>query len=272
MIVALVPLIIAQHNVKAAEPPVTNPAPAQTQPHSDTTAFPINPRTNERATLETRLPELNFDGVALGDVVDFLRDVTNANIFIDWKALEAAGVSQKSPITLRVRDVSFAKALELVLASASDVNPKLGYTLDDNVIRVGIAKPQAATTQPALSPQTVSEIRQKLLAEELENDLKELSRQKSMRDQLQAKFGPNRAGGRGAQKVDRLTKRIAELTGRTESSDPFAVDPQTKAQLDQKLPEVNFDAVPFADVIDFLRDVTKANIFVNWKRGIGRDR
>ena len=163
-------------------------------------------------------------------------------------------------------ECSFAKTLERVLASASDANPKLGYSLDDNVIRIGIAKPQTATTQPALSPQKIAEIRQKLLAEELENDLKELSRQKSMRDGLQAKFGPNNAQVVEArEKVDRLTKRIAELTGRTESSDPFAVDPQMKALLEQKLPEVNFEAIPFADVIDFLRDITKANIFVNWK-------
>ena len=40
-------------------------------------------------------------------------------------------------------------------------------------------------------------------------------------------------------------------------------DQATQAQLDKKLPELNFNAIPFSDVVDFLRDVTGANIAVD---------
>lgn len=272
VVVALVPLFVAQRSAKAekAAPAASSPATARSQPYSDTTAFPINP--NERATLETKLGELNFEAVALGDVIDFLRDITNVNIVVDWKALESVGIDKNAPVTLRARNVSFKKALQLVLDALSDGNnTQFGFTADDNVIRVGLAKLTfVARPMPrpaAISPEKVAEIRQKLLAEELENDLKELSRQKSMLEQLQAKFGPNQAQvieARG--NVDRLTKRVAELTGPIGSSDPFAtVDLQMKQLLEQKLPEVNFAEVALSDVFDFLRDVTSANIFVNWR-------
>src|SRR5205823_9949139 len=40
-------------------------------------------------------------------------------------------------------------------------------------------------------------------------------------------------------------------------------DLATQQQLEKKLPELRFDAIGFSDVIDFLRDITGANIFVN---------
>ena len=50
-----------------------------------------------RNQLDRRLPEINFNGNAFGDVVDFLRDVTGANIFVNWRALETAGISKDAP-------------------------------------------------------------------------------------------------------------------------------------------------------------------------------
>ncbi|HEY7089035.1 MAG TPA: M56 family metallopeptidase [Tepidisphaeraceae bacterium] len=42
-------------------------------------------------------------------------------------------------------------------------------------------------------------------------------------------------------------------------------DTAALALLDRKLPEVKFEQVGFADVVQFLRDTTSANIFVHWK-------
>ena len=92
-----------------------------------------------QAQLGRRLPEINFDRVGLTDVVDFLRDVTNANIFINWKALEAAGVERNAPVTVRLKDVAFGKALDTVLKSAGGDAVKLAYAVDDGVITVSTA-------------------------------------------------------------------------------------------------------------------------------------
>ena len=88
------------------------------------------------AQLDKTLPELNFDGVAFADVVDFLRDVTGANVFVNWKALEGAGVEKTSPVSARVRNIKFAKALTIILDSVSGGTVPLGYTIDDGVITI----------------------------------------------------------------------------------------------------------------------------------------
>jgi beta-lactamase regulating signal transducer with metallopeptidase domain len=89
-----------------------------------------------QAQLERKLPEVNFDDVGFGDVVDFLRDVGQTNIFVNWKALAAVGVDRASPVSVRLRDVRFGKALTVVLDSVSKPKARLGYTIDEGVISI----------------------------------------------------------------------------------------------------------------------------------------
>src|SRR5687767_2198409 len=49
------------------------------------TTRPANP-------LEKAIPEVNFDNATLADALEFLRDTTRANVVVNWRALEAAGI------------------------------------------------------------------------------------------------------------------------------------------------------------------------------------
>ncbi len=89
-----------------------------------------------QAILDKRLQELRFDGIALSDVVDFLRDVSGANIAVNWKTIEAAGVEKTAPVSVRLRDIKFAKALGTILSDVGGGNVKLGYTIDEGVITI----------------------------------------------------------------------------------------------------------------------------------------
>lgn len=88
-----------------------------------------------RRQLSTTLPEVNFSGVALNDAIDFLRDVSGANLIVNWKALEEAGVTRDTPVTVRLRSISLRKALETVLDEAAG-GDKLTYDMDGGVIQV----------------------------------------------------------------------------------------------------------------------------------------
>src|SRR5687767_4930104 len=88
-----------------------------------------------RAVIDRVTPSVNFRDVNLGDALDFIRDVSAANIHVNWKALDKAGVTRETPINLQVRQVSVGKVLNLILSDASDT-VKLGWTLDDGVIEI----------------------------------------------------------------------------------------------------------------------------------------
>jgi general secretion pathway protein D len=92
---------------------------------------------NEQAMLELNkvLPEVRFDNAALADVVDFMRDVTGADIAVNWSTLEAAGINKKAPVKLDLRNKKGQVVLKQVLASISGP-AKLGYTLEDGIVKI----------------------------------------------------------------------------------------------------------------------------------------
>jgi beta-lactamase regulating signal transducer with metallopeptidase domain len=99
-----------------------------------------------QAQLDRVLPELNFEGVALSDVIQFLRDVSGANIVVNWKNLEAAGVKRDAPVTIKLRNIKFSKALTVILESAASDPTTLTYKVDQGVITI------SAQEQPATRP------------------------------------------------------------------------------------------------------------------------
>jgi type II secretory pathway component GspD/PulD (secretin)/tetratricopeptide (TPR) repeat protein len=99
-----------------------------------------------QAQLDKRLPEVKFDAVGFNDVIEFLRDVSGANIFVNWRALEAAGIDRNAPVTARLRDVAFRKALDVILQDVGGGTVKLAYTIDQGVITISTADELATNT------------------------------------------------------------------------------------------------------------------------------
>jgi general secretion pathway protein D len=91
-----------------------------------------------QALLNKRVPSVNLPQVALSDAIDFLRDIMGANILVNWKALEAAGIDKQSTqVSVTLRDVKFSKVLDIILQEAGA--GKLAYTIDEGVITVSTA-------------------------------------------------------------------------------------------------------------------------------------
>ncbi|MGB7159469.1 MAG: M56 family metallopeptidase [Tepidisphaeraceae bacterium] len=105
-----------------------------------------NPNDATRALLERKLPEYRLDKAPLSDVIDAFRDLIGANIFVNWRALEAAGIGREQAVSARLRDVRAAKALDIILAEAGGDKVKLGYTIDDGVITISTEDDLASDT------------------------------------------------------------------------------------------------------------------------------
>jgi general secretion pathway protein D len=99
------------------------------------------------ALLDSVLPEMRFDQTAFQDVVEYLRDTTQANIFVNWNVLEAAGIDKMTQIDTRLRNIKFRKVLEIILRSADLAGVGLGYTIDDGVITISTSEDLARNTK-----------------------------------------------------------------------------------------------------------------------------
>jgi general secretion pathway protein D len=88
-----------------------------------------------QALLARRLPSVQFKDTPLSDAIDFLRDLTGANILVNWNALQAAGIDKQTvTINASLHDVPFSKVLTIVLDQAGP--GKLGYNIEDGVITI----------------------------------------------------------------------------------------------------------------------------------------
>jgi hypothetical protein len=71
----------------------------------------------------------------MGDAIEFLRDVSGANIHVNWKALEDVGVGKDAQVNVKLRSVPLRKVLDLVLEEAGG-GTALTYYIDQGVIEV----------------------------------------------------------------------------------------------------------------------------------------
>jgi hypothetical protein len=89
----------------------------------------------QRSAFGQVLPEVKFENVALKDALEFIRDVSSANIHVNWRAIEIAGVSQDTNVNMHLRNVSLRKTLDLLLSEAGG-GTALTYYVDQGVIEV----------------------------------------------------------------------------------------------------------------------------------------
>src|SRR5271170_2454317 len=80
--------------------------------------------------LRMPLPDVNLNSIALADAIDYVRDVSNTNIVVNWRALEAAGVDKDVAVTVRLRGV-----LDGILEEAGGTT-QLAYTHDEDVLEI----------------------------------------------------------------------------------------------------------------------------------------
>jgi len=97
-------------------------------------AFAASSQSTATRSLNRTLPEVKFTGTTLRDSFDFLRDVSGANIHVNWRALEAAGVTGDTQVNVRLRDVPLRKVLNTLLDEAGV--GLLTYYTSEGVIEV----------------------------------------------------------------------------------------------------------------------------------------
>jgi hypothetical protein len=89
-------------------------------------------------------PEIQFDNIPLAEAFDFLRDTTGLNFFVNWRALEAAGIDRNAPVSLRLRNVPYELALRYILRDAGGGSVKLEFAVIDGLVNISTEEELAA--------------------------------------------------------------------------------------------------------------------------------
>jgi hypothetical protein len=90
---------------------------------------------NVKRSLNSEISSINLANASFADALDYLRDITGANINVNWRLLETAHVTRDTPVNVRLRAIPMRKALSLILQEAGGGTP-LTYFVDQGVIEI----------------------------------------------------------------------------------------------------------------------------------------
>jgi hypothetical protein len=151
------------------------------------------------------LPDVKFEQVTLKDAIDFLRDVTELNIYVDWKAGENAGITRDVPVSLRLRNVPAGEVLRLLLREAA---PEMHYRIESGIVVISPVAAQPVAMIKAYNVDDLTRQSDALMTRSLET-LQE--RQKSAPDENQRdQFGAQIVNVQNAME-ERRNQRMQEL-------------------------------------------------------------
>ena len=79
-------------------------------------------------------------GTPLEDVVDHLRDGSQQNVFINWKAVEAAGVKRTMPLTIDLSGLTLGEAATRITKEISGHESPIAFAIDEGVVTISTAE------------------------------------------------------------------------------------------------------------------------------------
>lgn len=116
-----------------AEPPGRGSGARGTTARGETSA---RPEIAMNIAMQMRVPAVELARVPLDDVFNFMRDVAGLNLYVNWPALEAAGIDRSVPIQLKLRNIKLGKVMDLALNQASAGGAPLAWYVSDNIVYV----------------------------------------------------------------------------------------------------------------------------------------
>lgn len=98
--------------------------------------------------LNRRLPKIEFSNIPVSDAFQFIRDVAELDVEVDWRGLE---LSRDAPVVAAAEDVTVREALRAILDSAGG-GRQIRYGVVDGKVVIPARAGPAPGAAPALAP------------------------------------------------------------------------------------------------------------------------
>ncbi|MHC4066367.1 MAG: HAAS signaling domain-containing protein [Planctomycetota bacterium] len=117
------------------------------------------PKDDALRAFSTRIPVVSFDDEPLESVFDTLGELTDANIWINWGALESVGVDKDTLVSIRLRDITLGRLLDLLCAQVGGLDDDVRFGQSDNVIEISTRDALRSPTPDIDTVQVVYDVR-----------------------------------------------------------------------------------------------------------------
>ncbi len=96
------------------------------------------------------LREIDFSQTALKNAVAFLREASGENFHVNWRALETTGITKDTPITVKAKNISIARTLDLVtdqLNAGRDRYSSVYWLVQGGIVKISTGEALDKTTR-----------------------------------------------------------------------------------------------------------------------------
>ena len=108
--------------------------PAQTNWRQNRAPAPPPPSSDTLRLLNQRIPEVSFDNVPFEQVMDWVAELTGANVVVRWQMLEDSGVERDKPITIKMKNLRLSQVLWMVMNEAAGSDLRLAYRASGSML------------------------------------------------------------------------------------------------------------------------------------------
>lgn len=121
----------------AARPGASVPATAPAAlPQTGIDIFPAPDNRPARAQLNRQIPSFEVKDQKFEEALAVLKRMTDLNIEVDWKGLEASGVDKDPKVSVSLKNVTIRDALTTLLAQVSSPTARVQFYVDRNIIHI----------------------------------------------------------------------------------------------------------------------------------------
>lgn len=104
-------------------------------------------RVNREVELKLKKPiPVSFEANPLEMVIEFFRNTTGVNFYVNWSKLRDAGIDEDTPVTLKLTDTPAGDALQLVLRQLSTELDQLEHSVINGIVQISTRQDLRATT------------------------------------------------------------------------------------------------------------------------------
>jgi len=129
----LIPLIVVSTAV-AQTLPSSRPATTLRPPASAPVVPPSMPRNIDKA-LDDVMP-LSIEAMPLGSLADMLQKKSMSNMVMNWNALNAAGITKDTTVTLYSRTMTFEQVLKTLAEALPADKSRANYVVGENTVEI----------------------------------------------------------------------------------------------------------------------------------------
>ncbi|MGD8450461.1 MAG: hypothetical protein PVJ57_01465 [Phycisphaerae bacterium] len=82
---------------------------------------------NTLRLLNQRIPEVSFESVPFEQIMEWVGELTGANVVVRWQIIEDAGIERDKPLTIRVKNLRLSQVLWMIMNEAAGSDVRLAY-------------------------------------------------------------------------------------------------------------------------------------------------